>query len=88
MLRITRTDDHPARRWRLEGKLVGPWVDEVAALFRGVNDHASLPTLDLAQVTFADTRGVRLLRELRARGAQITACSSYLTAVLQLEDLR
>jgi hypothetical protein len=68
---------------KLEGELLGPWVgsvrDACAVLGRR---HLRL---DLAAVTYVDTAGVQLLRDLVAKGAEIAACSSFVGELLQRE---
>ena len=66
MLRITIQDDPKAVTMRLEGKVVGPWVDELNRSW-----HALMPTLaskrfciDLRDVAFVDDQGKRLLHEM------------------------
>ena len=65
---------------RLEGKLLGPWVEAVR---QAVSQNAV--SLDLSAVTFADEAGVRLLRELVDGGAKVVACSNFIAALLQLQ---
>ena len=63
---------------KLEGELLGAWVDAV----RAACAHREPQCLDLAAVTYADTAGVQLLRELMADGVEIAACSSFVRALL------
>jgi hypothetical protein len=82
MLRITRTDRScAAPTVKLEGKLLEPWVNEVRQLFV-VTDGAPFPRLDLAQLTFVDAAGARLLHELVTDGVQIESCAPYVTELL------
>jgi ABC-type transporter Mla MlaB component len=70
---------------RLEGKLVGPWVTELA---RSCGELLCSPNhlrLDLAAVTFVDGPGVALLRDLLARGATLAACSGLVAELLHVE---
>lgn len=87
MLRITHA---PARdsvsTLRLEGKLLGPWVAELA---RSCDEFPCPPDclrLDLAAVTFVDGPGVVLLRDLLGRGVTLTACSGLVAELLHLES--
>jgi hypothetical protein len=82
MLRITPLAG-PAPALKLEGKLVGPWV---GVLRRTCAGQGGPPRLDLAAVAFADAAGVRLLRELRSAGAELTGLSSLVAALLRLEE--
>jgi hypothetical protein len=56
----------------LEGRLVGPWVDELRHVSAGLNasDGVSL-TVDLCGLTAMDARGQDLLDELRQAGATL-----------------
>src|SRR5262249_30904370 len=86
MLRISQAQGHDSI-WtlRLEGKLVGPWVTELA---RSGNELPCPPNrlrLDLSAVTFVDRLGVALLRDLLARGATLDACSGLVAELLHVE---
>jgi ABC-type transporter Mla MlaB component len=67
---------------KLEGKLLEPWLDEVQ---RSIPAPVTLQ-LDLSTLSFADGAGVRFLRGLIRQGAQITACSAFIAALLQMEN--
>jgi len=70
-------------RLRLEGRIVGPWTDEVrAACERALATSADV-TLDLAGVDFVDRPAASLLLELRARGARLVNASPFLTELLR-----
>lgn len=61
---------------RLEGKVVGPWVDECHRAWQAIRPELGLKKLrlDLRGVTFMDRRGIALLREIRKRsGAEVLA---------------
>ena len=64
---------------RLEGSLVGPWVEEVLRVIKGLPSGAL--TVDLAALAYADRDGERLLRDLGAR-AEILGCSPFLAELL------
>ena len=86
MLRITHTRGHDSvLTLHLEGKLVGPWVTELA---RSCNELPCPPNclrLDLSAVTFVAGPGVALLRDLLARGATLAACSGLVAELLHVE---
>ena len=86
MLRISQAQGHDSI-WtlKLEGKLVGPWVTELA---RSCNELPCSPgclRLDLSAVTFVDGAGVALLRDLLGRGATLAACSGLVAELLHME---
>ena len=86
MLRITYNLGHDSvLTLHLEGKLVGPWVTELA---RSCNELACSPDclrLDLSAVTFVDGPGLALLRDLLGRGATLAACSGLVAELLHGE---
>jgi ABC-type transporter Mla MlaB component len=86
MLRITYTQTHDSiSTLRLEGKLLGPWVTELA---RSCTELACSPDclrLDLSAVTFVDGPGLALLRDLLGRGATLAACSGLVAELLHEE---
>ena len=89
MLRISRetTADTDAALLRLEGQVTGLWVEEVRRTCDeaiGVNGRGGHPlVLDLTDVSFIDTDGVALLRELAARGADLVNGSLFVTEQLK-----
>jgi len=83
MLRITRSGQScAAPSIKLEGKLLAPWVDEVRHLF-ATTDRAPAPRLNLAELTFVDAAGARLLNELIRGGIQIESCAPYVAELLR-----
>ena len=75
MLRITIDKNARATTLRVEGRLTGPWVDELERTWRTV---ASDPTdvrvsVDLTDVTFVGEEGKKLLEMMYAEGARLKA---------------
>jgi hypothetical protein len=69
MLRITVQEGARAQTIKLEGKIVGPWVEEFSRTW-----HSLAPSLgskqlhlDLCGVAFVDANGKQLLREIYQR---------------------
>ena len=86
MLRITHTRGHDSvSTLRLEGKLLGPWVTELARLCNELPCSPDCLRLDLSAVSFVDGPGVTLLRDLIGRGATLAACSGLVAELLQME---
>jgi len=86
MLRITHARGHDAIcNLRLEGKLLGPWVAELARLCNELPCSLDCVRLDLSAVTFVDEPGVALLRALIGRGATLAACSGLVAELLHVE---
>jgi hypothetical protein len=75
MLRI-RVDTTPRETTlRLEGRLAGPWVDELARCWAGVcaAKHTGSIHVDLDGVTFIGAAGKVLLREMHDGGGVLLA---------------
>jgi ABC-type transporter Mla MlaB component len=71
--------------FKLEGKLMGPWVSEVRDAFAHLKDRSTRTCLDLSDLTFVDQAGAELLRDLVRQGVEIVACSSYVAELLRIE---
>lgn len=85
MLRITRSTKDGTEWLKLEGKLVGPWVDECRTACARETGHGRRPALDLSEITFVDADGVQLLRELVEQGVDIPVRSNFVAELLRLE---
>jgi anti-anti-sigma regulatory factor len=75
MLKITVQNGSRPTTIKLEGKLSGPWVSELARAWDGLasgKPHGTL-TVDLSEVTFIDSAGKKLLSSLVDSGAQLRA---------------
>ena len=85
MLRITHLPvAGPDLSLRLEGKLVGPWLDELRQACQMSPDSPVALSLDLSGVSFVDSAGAKYLRVLLGQGAQITSCSPFVAELLKL----
>jgi hypothetical protein len=70
----------------LEGKLLGAWVDEarhIVAAARAVDQVC----LNLQGLTFADSRGIDLLRTLRQEGIPLLGCSPLIEGLLAANEV-
>jgi ABC-type transporter Mla MlaB component len=85
MLRATITHTANGKALKIEGKLSGPWVDEVHRLWVSLQNLRGAGALEvgLEDVTFADSRGADLLLKMRGQGASLVGCSNFLTHLLQ-----
>jgi hypothetical protein len=83
VLRISVEQDHSALSFVLEGRLVGPWVEELRAVWQDqAKAAAGLPlTVDLCGLTAMDTGGQQLLDELLQNGATLR-CSDVMNQYL------
>jgi anti-anti-sigma regulatory factor len=73
MLKISENKLTPkAVTLRLEGRIVGPWVEELKQACEPlVKSGGCKLVLDLADVSFADEQGLTLLSSLKARGIKL-----------------
>ena len=84
MLRICRIDSVAGEvTLRLEGRLVGPWVNELKTLYGSLSREARLISLDLAEVLFVDREGIALLRILRNSNVELRGCSPLVAEELK-----
>jgi hypothetical protein len=85
VLRITiepGAGERPSRV-KLEGRLVGPWVDELRRVTRPLGSRLDL---DLSALTFADPEGAALIRQLRQAGAVFSGASPVVEPLLERGD--
>lgn len=68
-----------------EGRLTGPWVDELARCWARVRDEkAGVPIrVDLEGVTFVSPAGKALLARLHGEGALLTARACMTSAIIE-----
>jgi hypothetical protein len=75
VLRITELN---GRSLRVEGRLVGAWVDEL----RQACERHRARALDLHGLQTVDVEGLTLLRQLAVEGIVLDRLSGYLAALL------
>jgi hypothetical protein len=66
MLRITVQDGDNAQVIRFEGKIIGPWVDEIDRVWCSLTPSLGTKELrlDVREVAFVDVKGTELLRKI------------------------
>ena len=69
---------------RLEGQIIGPWVDELRRTCDRLLTVSPI-TLDLSHVSFVERRGVELLRSLGTRGVLLLHCSPFVAEQLKVQ---
>lgn len=85
MLKISRSESiEPTVTLRLEGRIVGPWVDELRQAGKAVLGEGHVLRLHLADVAFMDPAGVLLLGELQSQGAVLVAAPPFIAAQLKV----
>jgi hypothetical protein len=85
LLKITRIGEQDEITLKLEGKLAGPWVDEMEKAWRSVKQVPRELELivDLNEVTFIDLSGALLLRRMHAAGTVFRAEGPYISHELR-----
>ncbi len=83
MLKISRLEAESQNgSWKLEGKLVGPWVAELRQVTDTALAESARLTLDVSDVSFVDREGEDLLRELITRNVRLEHPSGFLRELL------
>ena len=84
MLKISGLElkDH-APTLRLEGQVIGPWVEELRGVCERLLSQRQPLTLDLAGVSFLDRDGITLLRGLVARHVALINRSPFVAEQLR-----
>lgn len=84
MLRISFVESsREASKLRLEGRVIGPWVDELSRLCATLLNERTAVTLDLSGVSFVDGEGLALFRELLDRRVVLENCSPLVNEQLK-----
>ena len=85
MLKITIHNTTNTATLNVEGKLAGPWVDELERSWRAVKDDSpEKPVIvDLCDVTFVDAKGRILLSSLYEQGACLRTFGCMVKGVVE-----
>lgn len=67
----------------LDGKLIGPWVDEVRTTVAGLQRGQKV-CLNLQHLSYADAAGLELLCRMRSDGILLVGASPLIDGLLQL----
>jgi ABC-type transporter Mla MlaB component len=84
MLKISEPSANLATTLKLEGRLIGPWVEQLRESCENLIAQEKHVQLDFTDVTFADRRGVALLMDLQNRGVKLLNCSPFLAEELRV----
>ena len=84
MLKITPHKTGDSTRLMLEGRLAGPWVDELERVWRDSKESitGSL-VVDLTGVTFIEQEGKNLLSRMWRDGAELLAVGCCSRSILE-----
>jgi hypothetical protein len=84
---LTLTDCRGGNTFKLEGQVIGQWVDELRRVCEEALADNGSPrhclVLDLDGLSFLDPAGVALFRELAARNVSFTNCSVFIAEQLK-----
>jgi ABC-type transporter Mla MlaB component len=84
MLKIAHLQKTPGHQTlRLEGRVVGPWVEELRRSCERFLEAGDTVTIDLADVSFLDREGVVLVRALADRQVSLLNSSPFVAEQLK-----
>ncbi len=85
MLRVTIEERDDRVVFRVEGKLKGPWVEELEKCWRSTSGHATnkIFCVDLDRVDFIDDQGRALLTEMARTGVELIATEAMMRSTVQ-----
>lgn len=84
MLKITTQPGTKLTKLVLEGRLAGPWVEELERSWREVAGAQQSPVaVDLSGVTFIDPEGKALLSKMWQRGAKLHASGCLTRCIVE-----
>ncbi|TAJ09335.1 MAG: anti-sigma factor antagonist [Nitrospirae bacterium] len=84
MLKITVREETSGATLEVEGRLAGPWVDELDRAWRNMPDpRPGHPIVDLSGVTFIDGAGKALLARLWKDGAKLQAAGCLTRCIVE-----
>lgn len=85
MLKITVSETASEQRWKLQGRLAGPWVEQLQSCW--ARAQAERPgrscVIDVTNLTSVDGEGEMLLQAMINQGARFHACGVYIKHVLE-----
>jgi ABC-type transporter Mla MlaB component len=87
MLKISQagTSNH-STTLKLEGRVVGPWVEELRRICEPLLAENKTVKLDLAEVSYADADGVATLNSYKSRGVKLNNCSPFVEQQIKTSD--
>jgi len=88
MLRISKLESQSesGATLRIEGQLVGPWVEELRTVCDKATGKGKRVGLDCSGIVFADADGISLLRAVRHKGLRLLNCSRFIQLHLEESD--
>ena len=88
MLTITIQPTRDGTTFKLDGKVVGPWVQNLERLWRHAREHVLHQTVrvDLTSVLLADRDGKRVLKWMHEDGVELMGKDSFTKSVIEDSD--
>lgn len=85
MLKITVHTENHSTTLQLEGRLAGPWVEELERSWTSIVKERDKHPLrvDLSSVTYVDQKGKNLLKRLHREGAGLIASGCLTTCIVE-----
>jgi len=83
MLRIIIQTDAAGTTLELEGRLTGPWVEELKDCWEGVRKSEPEVRVALKAVTFIDEAGKNLLEIMHRQGVKVTGDGCMTKAIVE-----
>jgi ABC-type transporter Mla MlaB component len=85
VLKITVESAEGTTTFRLEGKLTGPWVQELERSWHAatVNCGGKCVKVDLSDVTYVDAEGQRLLSRMHREGVRLQASDILTKSIIE-----
>ena len=81
MLKITNNNDAGVTTFKLEGKLAGPWVNELRSCWEQAGESVAI-RVDLTEVSWVSEEGKALLGEMWRGGAELSAANLLMAAIV------
>jgi hypothetical protein len=88
MLRVAQFETPAKTTLKLEGKLAGPWVDEVSNCWANLVKKETHADVELDGLSFVDERGTTLLLQMERQGSRLLGGSAFIHCLLHPESFR
>lgn len=90
MLRITIVDTPSEQKWILQGRLIGPWADELRSNWKRTHGECNGRScvVDVSEVTFIDMDGEKVLTKIMREGAHFVVSGLYARHVIENLEAR
>ncbi len=85
MLKINTENSPEGSKLKLEGRLAGPWVDELERCWYATtrDTEGKRIAVDLKEVTFIDAEGKKLLAWMYRQGAELQASGCMTKCIVE-----